>query len=48
MGATIPQAELFIIPGVGHAWNLEQPALIGKTVLMFLERVDAATAVEYE
>jgi 3-oxoadipate enol-lactonase len=41
MGATIPQAELQIIPGVGHFWNLEQPDLFAQTVLTFAQRVDA-------
>jgi 3-oxoadipate enol-lactonase len=41
MAATIPHAELLIIPGAGHVWNLEQPELFGRTVLTFVERVDA-------
>jgi len=41
IAAAIPRAELQIVPGVGHLWNLEQPDLFGHTVLDFLRMVDS-------
>jgi 3-oxoadipate enol-lactonase len=41
VGITVPKAELLIIPGAGHVWNLEQPDLFGRTVLAFVDRVEA-------
>jgi 3-oxoadipate enol-lactonase len=41
MAAAIPHAELQIIPGVGHLWNLEKPGLFGHTTLDFLQGVDS-------
>ena len=45
MAAAIPHADLQIIPGVGHLWNLEQPDLFGHIVLDFLQRVDSQRQV---
>jgi 3-oxoadipate enol-lactonase len=41
MASSIPHAELQVIAGAGHIWNLEQPDVFGKTLLTFLSRVDA-------
>jgi pimeloyl-ACP methyl ester carboxylesterase len=36
----IPQAQLRIIRGVGHVWNLERPDLFTRIVLEFLQKGD--------
>jgi 3-oxoadipate enol-lactonase len=37
----IPQAELRIVRGVGHVWNLERPDLFTRILLDFLQNRDA-------
>jgi 3-oxoadipate enol-lactonase len=37
----IPQAELRIVHGVGHVWNLERPDLFTRILLGFLQKRDA-------
>ncbi|CAL9378257.1 (E)-2-((N-methylformamido)methylene)succinate hydrolase [Streptomyces sp. enrichment culture] len=37
--AAIPDAELVVLPGVGHMSNLEAPVAFGRAVREFLERV---------
>jgi pimeloyl-ACP methyl ester carboxylesterase len=39
MAARIPNAELVVIPGAGHAANLDQPAAFNAAVTAFLDRV---------
>ena len=44
MAAKIPGAEKVVIPGAGHAANIDQPAAFNEAVLAFLDRLgpDAA------
>jgi pimeloyl-ACP methyl ester carboxylesterase len=39
LAAGIPAAELQIVPGATHLWNLQQPEEFNRTVGAFLERV---------
>lgn len=39
MGATIPGAELVVIPDAGHAANIDQPAAFDRAVVAFLDRL---------
>ena len=45
MAAAIPGAELRIIPGAGHVWNLEQPDVFTRTVGEFVVRAIARDAL---
>jgi pimeloyl-ACP methyl ester carboxylesterase len=38
LAAGIPEAELRIVPGAGHLWNLEQPEVFTKTLVDFVGR----------
>ncbi len=40
MAEKIPRAELKIIEGAGHVWNLEMPKLFTQTVSAFIQRVE--------
>lgn len=40
MAATIPGAELAVIPGAGHASNIDQPEAFDRAVSAFLGRLD--------
>jgi 3-oxoadipate enol-lactonase len=37
LAAGIPGAELRIVPGANHFWNLQQPELVNQTVSQFVE-----------
>lgn len=37
LAAGIPGAELRIIPGANHFWNLQQPELFNETISRFIE-----------
>jgi 3-oxoadipate enol-lactonase len=39
LAAGIPSAELRIIPGATHLWNLQQPDVFTQTVAAFIDRV---------
>lgn len=39
----LPHAELRIVPGVGHVWNLEKPQEFTQTLIGFVERVERAS-----
>ena len=39
MGTRIPNAETDLIPGAGHAANLDTPEAVDAAVLGFLERL---------
>jgi len=39
LAATIPHAELRIVPRVGHPWNREQPELFSETIANFYARL---------
>ena len=39
IAAGLPHAELRIVPGVGHVWNLEQPETFSRMVEEFVARV---------
>ena len=43
IAAGLPHAELRIVPGVGHVWNLEQPETFSQVVGEFVARVEAFT-----
>lgn len=38
LAAGIPAAELQIVPGVTHIWNLQQPEVFNRTVAEFVDR----------
>lgn len=40
MAAKIPGAEKVVIPGAGHAANIDQPKAFNEAVLSFLDRLD--------
>ncbi len=42
IAALVPQAELVWVPQCGHMLTMEKPALVGATLLDWLERVSAA------
>ena len=42
IAAGLPHAELHLVPGAGHVWNLEQPEVFSQTVGVFLSRVEAS------
>ena len=41
LAATIPNAELRIVPRVGHPWNQQEPELFSRTIAEFYERLSA-------
>lgn len=40
LAATIREAELHIVPGAGHVWNLVMPEIFNQIVLEFVQRVE--------
>jgi 3-oxoadipate enol-lactonase len=42
IAATVPNAELRIIPRAGHPWNQQFPELFSRTIADFYERLSAA------
>jgi 3-oxoadipate enol-lactonase len=42
LAAGIPHAELRVVPGAGHLWNLEQPELFSTTVADFVWSAERA------
>jgi pimeloyl-ACP methyl ester carboxylesterase len=40
--AGLPDAELVVVPGAGHAANLTHPEIVNPAIARFLERVTAA------
>jgi 3-oxoadipate enol-lactonase len=40
LAAGIPGAELRVVPGAGHVWNLEQPEVFTRTVIEFVHGVN--------
>ncbi len=40
LAASIPHAELQLIPEAGHIWNLERPELFTQTVMDFVQKVE--------
>jgi pimeloyl-ACP methyl ester carboxylesterase len=45
MAGKIPGAKHVIVPGAGHAANLDQPELVNRELVEFLETLDRATDV---
>jgi pimeloyl-ACP methyl ester carboxylesterase len=45
LAARMPQAELVVLPGRGHAPMLEEPEAFGELVCEFLDRVDRSAGV---
>lgn len=39
LAAAIPSAELRLVPGATHLWNLQQPEVFNETVATFIDRV---------
>jgi 3-oxoadipate enol-lactonase len=39
LAATIPNAELRIVPRVGHPWNQQEPELFSRTIAEFYARL---------
>jgi 3-oxoadipate enol-lactonase len=42
LAAGIPSAELRLVPGATHLWNLQQPEAFNETVAAFVDRVASA------
>jgi len=42
LARTIPNAELRIVPRVGHPWNQQKPELFSRTIAEFYERLSTA------
>lgn len=40
----IPGAELQVIPGANHSWNLQQPTLFTKTIAQFIDRSESTAS----
>ena len=44
LAAGIPAAELQIVPGATHLWNLQQPEAFNRTVATFVDRAGSREA----
>ena len=45
LAAGIPTAELRVIPGATHLWNLQQPDAFNKTVAAFVQQAASPRAL---